>query len=162
MNLINPNMTLLKYSDDSAYRFQIEYLNQSTVYTNHSIPYLINDALKIEGASLKSREHYAKYVLNISKLLPILIYASEDFVLFPTSAKSNYNYMLINSKHIVHIDAYKHYTKLLLINQQTKVIYHENHIISRKLGESLRLIQFQKHHLYSQNPSVNIKKVVTH
>lgn len=53
MNLINPNMTLLKYSDDSAYRFQIEYLNQSTVYTNHSIPYLINDALKIEGGKFK-------------------------------------------------------------------------------------------------------------
>lgn len=53
MTLINSNMTLLKYADDSAYRFQIEYLDQSIVYTNHSIPYLINDALKIEGASLK-------------------------------------------------------------------------------------------------------------
>ncbi|WP_235927143.1 hypothetical protein [Mammaliicoccus sciuri] len=52
MTLINSNMTLLKYADDSAYRFQIEYLDQSIVYTNHSIPYLINDALKIEGASL--------------------------------------------------------------------------------------------------------------
>lgn len=150
MTLINPNMTLLKYSDDSMYKFQIEYLDQSTIHTNCSIPFLINDALKIEGASMKSREQYAKYVLNISKLLPILIYATEDFVLFPTTAKSSYNYMLINSKHIVHVEAYKHHTKLLMINNHTKVIYHECHVISRKLGESLRLIQFQKHHIYKQ------------
>ncbi|MFU1792010.1 hypothetical protein ACM3BL_13670 [Mammaliicoccus sciuri] len=28
MTLINSNMTLLKYADDSAYRFQIEYLDR--------------------------------------------------------------------------------------------------------------------------------------
>lgn len=146
---INPNMTIIKHSEDPQYKFQIEYLDQSILNTNLSIHLLINDALKIEGASMKTREQYAKYVLRISKLIPIMIYATQDFVLFPTSAKNRIHYMLINSKHIANIEAYKCYTRLLFINNTSKVICHDFHTISRKMGESLRLLQHQKHHIFN-------------
>ncbi|WP_239710837.1 MULTISPECIES: competence protein ComK [unclassified Mammaliicoccus] len=147
---INPNMTVIQHSKNPKYKYQIEYIDHSILNTNLSIYLLLNDALKIEGANMKSREQYAKHILKISKLIPVMIYASQDFVLFPTSAKNHINYMMINSKHITNIEAYKCYTRLLFNNDTSKIIKHDFHTITKKMGESLRLIQYQKHHIFKQ------------
>lgn len=137
-------MTLLRHSDKPQFKFQIEYLNSTIQYTNLPIHVLINQALLFEGASVRTREQYARSILKIKKLIPIMIYATKDFVLFPTTSKSDNHYMLLNSKHILNIDTFNTFTEIYFKNDATILIKQNHHMISRKLGESLRLIHHQK------------------
>ncbi|WP_323704511.1 competence protein ComK [Mammaliicoccus sp. Dog046] len=146
-HLINPNMLLLKQSQHPSYKYQIEYLNAPIQHTNQTVQSLINDALRIEGASFKTREQYGKYILNIYKLTPLLIYATQDFVLFPTSAKYQSNYMLINCKQILNIKQHQAQTKLQFKNGTSTLIALDYHLVSKKMGESLRLVHHQKNHI---------------
>ncbi len=140
-------MTFLKLSENPIYKYQIEYIQHPIQYTNLSVKTLIDDALKIEGANMRTREQYAKYILKVHKLIPLMIYATQDFVLFPTTSKSHFDYMLINAKQIQHIEPLSYHTEIKFKNNNTINIDQDYHLISKKFGESLRLIHYQKYHL---------------
>lgn len=146
---INPNMTYLKYADCPHYTYEIHYIDKRICYTNDSLQTLINKVLLLEGANLQSRIKYAKTILKIHKLLPILVVSSEDFILFPTTSKNDFSFKLINAKQVAFIDCIQSKTEIHF-NNHTSIIIHNNfHTICRKMGESLQLKHFQKHYIKS-------------
>ncbi|PNZ74412.1 hypothetical protein CD111_08865 [Mammaliicoccus stepanovicii] len=140
-------MTYLKYSNHPHFKYQIGYLDHSTSYSNLTIQTLINQTLLIEGANLKTREQYARKILKISKLLPILIHATQDFSLFPITSKNHLDYILINSKHVDSIEQHNNHCSIIFTNNALLNTTRDLNIISKKMGESLRLIHHQKLHL---------------